>query len=78
MTTANITAAATTTKAVGYAYPTSIAATKLGYARSGCWTVSTAKNDGPHKNYLAGFATKEEAIEYANSFILPWSRWTHR
>lgn len=57
---------------IDWSYPTSPNADRLRF-KSGCWTVSCHKaSDYPKA--IAGFATKEEAIEYARSLNIPFGR----
>jgi hypothetical protein len=55
------------TKQVGYAYPTSSAACRFGFGRSGCYYVHFQR--GPQRHSFRrdrGFATLAEAFQYAD------------
>lgn len=49
---------------VDWSYPTSDNASKFGFYRTGCWTVSKRCNPKPPQA-LAGFASREDALQYA-------------
>jgi hypothetical protein len=65
----------TMTKMVDYSYPTSPNAQKFGFNQSGCYTVTIIFGIRTPKS-LAGFATKEEAIKYAETLPHEWN-WMH-
>lgn len=60
------------TKSVEYAYPSSISATKFGYADKGCWCYETCSGVKPPKA-IKGFANKSEAMKYAETQPEPWN-----
>jgi len=64
---------ASATKLVDYSYPTSPNATKHGFGKVGCYTVSIAKGHAPGKDAKA-FPTKEEAMTFAESLPMPFHR----
>ena len=60
------------TKSVEWSYPTSPNADRFRF-KDGCWTVQIiGKDDMPRT--VAGFATRDEAIQNASKMPLPWNR----
>lgn len=57
-------------KSVSYSYPSSPHAAKLGFARSGCFTVLV---DG---SAVRGFASNADAFTYADTLPGAYDRWT--
>jgi hypothetical protein len=55
---------------IGYAYPSSPAAEKLGRSRVGCWFIRLGKR------YQGAFATAEEAIAAAAKMGTQPERWS--
>lgn len=63
-------------KAVGYAYPTSPNAVKLGF-RHGCFTVKTGGNsEGDTGQAVKGFDTEAEAFAHADTLPGEWDRFS--
>ncbi len=62
-----------TTKLVDYSYPTSTNATKYGFGKTGCYTVSVAKGSAPGKAVKA-FADKASALAFAETLPMPFHR----
>jgi hypothetical protein len=62
------------TKSIGYAYPTSPLAGKLGRKKAGCYYVSNTV--GNREFVLASFDTLGEASKYAEGVEGVWSRWS--
>jgi len=67
-------------KAIGYAYPSSTTATRLGAGKSGCYYVETKRHETQAaKTSLAGpFASIEDAERHALTIPADWSRYTRR
>jgi len=63
-------------KSIDWSYPTSANAERFGF-NDGCWTVSV-KEPGGLPNADAGFATKAEAIEHAQSLPYDWASFLGR
>jgi len=64
------------TKSLDWSYPTSSNATRFKF-KAGCWTVS--ENRYGHVPFaLRGFATREEAIAFASTLVMPWHKTTLR
>lgn len=64
-------------KLVGYAYPTSTIAGRLGFSKTGCWF--SGSDQAGEKNHLkadVGFRSWDEAESVAAKVDLPWSPWT--
>ena len=53
---------APTTKAIGFAYPSSPDAKRFGFSKSGCWVVETSRGANPPEA-LSGHATREAALQ---------------
>lgn len=66
------------TKAIGYAYPTSATASRLGAGKVGCWYVVTYDNEGREDDILGPFPTVEAAEACAVTVAGDWSRFTKR
>jgi len=60
------------TKSVEWAYPTSPAAERFHFGRTGCWIVNVAEYLKPPKA-IAGFADKDAAMNFALTVPWPWS-----
>ena len=58
-------------KTVEFSYPTSSNAKKMGFNKTGCWTVETRKAGGVGKA-IKGFLAKDEAISYAENMENEW------
>ncbi len=58
-------------KEVGYSYPSSSNATRFGFARTGCHTVSLWDKINPPKA-VAAFATREQAVNHADTLPNDW------
>ena len=56
-------------KALGYAYPSSIIASKTGYGKTGCWYVM-------HNNKYIGFNKFQSACEFFNALDDDHDRWS--
>lgn len=63
-------------KLVDWSYPSSLNAQRLNCPQ-GCWTVSTGPKDRP-LNPVAAFATKAEAMTFAESLPEVWPVWLKR
>jgi len=63
----------TQTKLVDYSYPTSPNASKHGFGKTGCYTVSVARGHAPGKAIKA-FATKPDALAFASTLPMPFHR----
>lgn len=61
------------TKSIGWAYPSSTAAAKFGFKKSGCWVISTSTNEKPPV-YHAGFISREAAFQAAAARPETWCR----
>lgn len=61
------------TKQIDWSYPTSTNAERLGFARTGCWTVSIASGNRVAVA-VAGFPTESQAAEHARSLSMPFGR----
>jgi hypothetical protein len=67
----------TETKQLDWSYPTSGNASRLGFAATGCWTVSVSR-DGAPADAVKGFASRDEAIAFARSLPMPFGYlWRH-
>lgn len=66
-------------KTIAYAYPTSPAADRFGYAK-GCYTVSIINRITGETlpRSVSAFATLAEAKSHAEAISLPYSTLTHR
>jgi hypothetical protein len=62
-----------TQKSINWSYPSSTNANKFGF-KAGCWTVSVGEQSTP-PIAIAGFATAEQAVQFALTLPEPWSRW---
>lgn len=60
------------TKSVSYAYPSSVNAAILGFSRTGCYAVCRSFGDDVPEA-IKGFATKAEAVAFAESMPEPMS-----
>lgn len=67
-------------KSIGYAYPSSTLARRLGAGRIGCYYVVTYQDeiDSLEDDLIGPFATIEEAELRAASVAGRWSRYTKR
>lgn len=67
-------------KTIGYAFPTSDTAKRLGRIREGCFYVATHNGETDHvQRSLEGpFATVDAAEAHAKTLPLAWSRFTRR
>jgi hypothetical protein len=55
-------------KSIEWSYPTSTNANKFGFANDGCYTVEMVDSFGNNlPKAIKGFATLDEAINYANT-----------
>lgn len=62
-------------KEVGYAYPTSITAHKLGFNDTGCWYLCFPGSNEPK----LGFRTEEDAYDEAECYTsIPYGPWDWR
>lgn len=65
-----------TFKLVGFAYPTSPAATRFGFAKTGCHIVETfeiGKLGNCKTNILSGHASREDAVRESKALPFEWS-----
>ena len=58
-------------KSVEFSYPTSSNAKKMGFNKTGCWTVET-RESGKAGKAIKGFLTREEAISHAETMKNEW------
>jgi hypothetical protein len=67
-----------TSKQVGYAYPTSDTASRLGFGKTGCYfcLIRFAKPGWSKRD--KGFATEAEALDYAETQPEPYNFWSIR
>lgn len=67
-------------KSIGYAYASSNTAKRLGAYRTGCYFISTHRDETDHidRALIGPFATIEEAEERAKGVEGRWSRFTRR
>lgn len=69
------------TKTVEWSYATSDNAKRFGFYKTGCYTVDLRLRSGGRiegETPLAGFATKSEALQYANGLKYEWCPLTLR
>lgn len=64
------------TKSLDWSYPTSDNAVRFGF-KAGCWTINQYQQ-GRLPLALRGFATREEAITFAETLTLRWNITTLR
>lgn len=64
------------TKSIAYAYPSSPNAAKLGFNKTGCYTVEVLDAKTRASQSLAGFATFDEAEVWADGLKQPFDRWS--
>lgn len=62
-------------KTIGYAYPYSPHAEKLGFEKEGCFYFATVKEHGVLSD-MKGFNTEYEALDHAATCNLPWSMYS--
>jgi len=67
-----------TTKQVGYAYPTSDTAGRLGFGKTGCYFFRLLFPGGGWSQRDKGFTTEQEALEYAETQPEPYDRYSLR
>lgn len=67
-------------KSIGYAYPTSATAKRLGASETGCYFVETKRHETQvQATSLRGpFATIADAELHASAIACDWSRYTKR
>ena len=58
-------------KSIGWSYPTSPNAGRLGFAKTGCWSVHVGELGEPAVA-IAGYQKREEAMAHAQSLSEPW------
>jgi hypothetical protein len=67
-------------KLIGYAYPSSATAERLGFAKTGCWFIGTdlPEQESPKPSQVAelGFLSRQEVETAVAEIDLPWSPWT--
>lgn len=67
-----------TTKQVGYAYPTSDTAGRLGFSKTGCYFCRFLFDGRGWSRRDKGFATEQEALAYAEEQPEPYNFWSLR
>lgn len=65
------------TKSVSYSYSSSPNAARFGFPATGCYTLETIEGCNPPVA-ISGHASKEEAIQAAESLDLPWNAYSLR
>lgn len=60
------------TKSVEFAYPSSPQANRFGFAKLGCYVVELSEGTNP-PIAIAGYFTKLEAWQHADTLPEPWS-----
>ena len=68
----------TATKQVGYAYPSSNTAIRLGFGREGCYFCRLMFNGGGWSERDRGFVTERAALQYADEMPEAYHQFSSR